>query len=325
MNLEASIIVTYRCTSRCQMCHIWKYPTDPEQEFKPVLLKKLPQLSFCNITGGEPFLRDDIEEITSVLKQKAKRIVISTNGYDTEKICDLAQKHKDIGIRISLEGLAATNDALRGVKEGFERGIKTLSRLKGLGLKDIGLAITVSDKNAADLLPLYRLSEAMRMEFATAAVHNSYYFRKLDNKIAQKEDVIVHFEALIKRMLKTWRVKNWYRAYFNHGLIVYIRGEPRLLPCTAGTDLFFLDPWGEIRPCNGMEESIWIESMGNLHEHSFKEIWESEQAKKVRNKVTHCPKNCWMIGTASPAIKRNLWGTTLWVLKNKMLFAKKIS
>jgi len=317
MNLEASIITTYRCTNKCQMCHTWKFPTQPEEEFRPALLKKLPQLSFCNITGGEPFLRDDVEEMISILRKKARRIVVSTNGFYVEKIYDLAKMYKDIGIRISMEGLAVTNAELRGVKDGFERGLKTLSKLKSWGLKDIGFAITVSDKNAEDLLPMYRLSEAMGMEFATAAVHNSYYFHKYDNKIVQKEEVIKNFEALIKRLLKTRKVKNWYRAYFNHGLIDYIRGEPRLLPCTAGTDLFFLDPWGEIRPCNGMEESIWIESMGNLHENSFEEIWTSARATNVREKVNHCPKNCWMIGTASPAIKRNFWKTTFWVLKNK--------
>ncbi len=316
--MEASIITTYRCNSKCQMCHIWEHPTRPEEEFKPILLKKLPKLSFCNITGGEPFLRDDIEEITSILKKKAKRIVISTNGYLTQKICDLAKIHKDVGVRISLEGLATTNAELRGIEDGFERGLKTLSKLKTLGMKDVGFAMTVSDKNAEDLLPLFRMSESMGVEFATAVVHNSYYFHKHENNIINKTEVIDNFRALVKSLLKTWRVKNWFRAYFNHGLIGYIRGEPRPFPCTAGTDLFFLDPWGEIRPCNGMEENLWIESMGNLHERSFDEIWESECAKNVRKKVSCCPKNCWMIGTASPAIKNNLWKTTTWILLNKI-------
>ena len=61
--MEAAIITTYRCICKCQMCNIWKYPTRIEEEVAPEVIDKLPQLDFCNIKGGEPFLRDDIREI----------------------------------------------------------------------------------------------------------------------------------------------------------------------------------------------------------------------------------------------------------------------
>jgi radical SAM protein with 4Fe4S-binding SPASM domain len=300
------------------MCYTWKFPTKEEEEFKPSLLEKLPSLSFCNVTGGEPFLRDDIGEITHILLKKAKRLVISTNGWFTDKIVELAKTEKRIGIRISLEGFPATNDELSGKPDSFDHGLRTLLELKRMGLKDIGFGITVSDRNAKDMLELYYLAKYLKVEFATAIVHNSYYFHKTDNKIVNTEMVTEHFEKIIHELLKTWRVKNWYRAYFNHGLINIIQGHRRPLPCKAGTDLFFLDPWGEIRPCNGMEEGIWYESLGNLHQNTFEEIWNSEKAQKIREKVADCPKNCWMIGTASPAMKKNLLKPTLWVLKNKL-------
>jgi len=88
-----------------------------------------------------------------------------------------------------------------------------------MGMNDIGLGITVSDKNAKDLLPLYKLACAMKVEFATATVHNSYYFHKMD-----KEMVAGEFRKLVKEFLKTKTVKNWYRAYFNYGIMNYIYG-----------------------------------------------------------------------------------------------------
>jgi len=317
--MEAAVITTYRCINKCHMCHVWKYPTKVEEEFKPSLLKKLPKLSFCNVTGGEPFLRDDVEEIVDILQKKARRVVISTNGYFTEKIVDLVKRHKSIGIRISIEGLPAINDELRGMKDGFDHGLRTLLELKRMGLKDIGFGITVSDRNARDMLELYALAKYLKVEFATALVHNSYYFHKSDNKINNKDEVMIRFQELMQELLETWKVKNWYRAYFNHGVINSIKGNPRLLPCPAGTEVFFLDPWGKILPCNGMEEDLWLESLGNLHDDTFENIWNSEQAKMVRNKVRNCPKNCWMIGTASPAMKKNILKPTIWVLKNKGL------
>jgi radical SAM protein with 4Fe4S-binding SPASM domain len=316
--MEAAVVTTYRCNNKCQMCYTWKFPTKEEEEFKPSLLEKLPSLSFCNVTGGEPFLRDDFGEITHILLKKAKRLVISTNGWFTDKIVELAKTEKRIGIRISLEGFPAANDELSGMPDSFDHGLRTLLELKRMGLKDIGFGITVSDRNAKDMLELYYLAKYLKVEFATAIVHNSYYFHKTDNKIVNTEMVTEHFEKIIHELLKTWRVKNWYRAYFNHGLINIIQGHRRPLPCKAGTDLFFLDPWGEIRPCNGMEEGIWYESLGNLHQNTFEEIWNSEKAQEIREKVADCPKNCWMIGTASPAMKKNLLKPTLWVLKNKL-------
>jgi len=149
-------------------------------------------------------------------------------------------------------------------------------------------------------------------------VHNSYYFHKYDNRIDRKEEVIKCFEQLIDELLRTWRVKNWYRAYFNCGLINYIEDGRRLLPCPAGSETFFLDPFGEVRPCNGMEESLWFASMGNLRERSFEEVWHSDKAQRVREMVANCPKNCWMIGTAGPAMKSHLWKTSSWVIRNKL-------
>ena len=316
--MEAAIVTTYRCNARCRMCSIWKHPTDIEKEFKPDILNKLPALQFCNITGGEPFLRDDIEHIISIANKKSRRVVISTNGYLTEKIISIALKYKRIGIRISIEGLSAANDALRGIKDGFDHGLRTLLELQRLGLKDIGFGITVSDTNAADMLELFQLAKSMKVEFATAVVHNSYYFHKNDNSIQNKSAVIVCFEQLIKELLCTKRPKNWMRAYFNHGLINYISGNKRLLPCAAGEDMFFLDPFGEIRPCNGMENDSPENSMGNLKEKSFTEIWKSERAEQVRRKVKNCSRNCWMIGTASPAIKKHPMKPILWVTGRKL-------
>ena len=212
------------------------------------------------------------------------------------------------------------------MKDGFDHGLRTLLELQRLGIKDIGFGITVSDRNAKDMIELYQLANKLNVEFATACVHNSYYFHKLDNTIKGKEIVIKCFEKLIEELLRTKRIKNWFRAYFNCGLIDYINGKKRLLPCEAGTDMFFLDPFGEIRPCNGMETDSLENSMGNLKEKTFEEIWYSEKVTKIRDSVKSCQKNCWMIGTASPAMKKNIKIPVIWIMKNKirMLTGKRI-
>lgn len=310
----ASIIVTYRCNAKCHMCNTWKFPSKQEQEIGVEIYEKLPFMNTVNITGGEPFLRDDLEEIISVLRKKTKRLVISSNGFFTERIINLFRKRKDIGIRISIEGLPKTNDELRGIKDGFDRGIRTLIELSRMGIRDIGFGITISDKNVKDMIELYYLAKMMRLEFATAAIHNSFYFHKFDNKFEKPEVAIEELKKLIFELLRSKRIKDWFRAYFNYGLINYIKGNPRLLPCEMGSDSFFLDPYGEIFPCNVMEES-----MGNLKNNTFEEIWNSKRAIEVREMVKNCQKNCWMIGSVAQQIKKNLKIPLIWIIKHKFL------
>jgi radical SAM protein with 4Fe4S-binding SPASM domain len=188
-----------------------------------------------------------------------------------------------------------------------------------MGIKDIGYGCTVSNKNSEDMLWLYQLSRELGMEFATAAFHNSYYFHKDDNEITNKDVVISNFHRLIEELLKENNPKSWYRAFFNLGLINYIRGGKRMLPCEAGSANFFIEPYGDVYPCNGLEERYWKESMGNIRDYdSFEALWNSEQAEHVRSLVRTCPKNCWMVGTASPVMKKYIKYPTRWVAKNKI-------
>jgi radical SAM protein with 4Fe4S-binding SPASM domain len=157
------------------------------------------------------------------------------------------------------------------------------------------------------------------MEFATATFHNSFYFHKDDNEVKQQDQVTSDFYDLIDNLLKTNNPKNWFRAFFNLGLINYIKGGKRFLPCEAGTENFFIEPDGEVFPCNGLEEKYWQESMGNIRDgQTFEELWFSEQARRVRDLVRDCPKNCWMVGTAAPVMKKYIRHPLKWVMKNKL-------
>lgn len=304
---------------RCKMCNIWDNPTKVSEEFKPELLEKLPKVNTVNITGGEPFVREDIEDIVKILFTKTKRIVFSTSGYYSDRIIQLARKYPQLGFRISIEGLSCKNDELRGRPGGFDKGLKTLLELRRMGVKDIGFGITVSNNNSSDMLQLYELNRNLKMEFATASFHNSFYFHKYDNKVTNIDEVCGNFDELIQRLMNEKHPKSWFRAFFNLGLINYVKGGRRMLPCEAGTENFFIDPYGNVLPCNGMEESCWFDTMGNLHDvEDFMTLWTGAKAKAVRDKVANCPKSCWMIGSASPVMKKYITKVAPWVLKNKL-------
>lgn len=55
-------------------------------------------------------------------------------------------------------------------------------------MKDVGFGMTVQDANCKDLVPLYKISDKMGMEFATASLHNMFllcrskeYYQKPSN------------------------------------------------------------------------------------------------------------------------------------------------
>ena len=313
--LNGTVIVTYRCNARCTMCNRFKAPSLPEEEISLETIRKLPKMYFTNITGGEPFIRHDLSDVVRELYKKTDRIVISTNGFFTERILALAKEFPQVGIRISIEGLRETNDEIRGLQDGFDRGYETLKKLVEMRHPDVGFGMTVQDRNAHDLVPLYRLSDELGMEFATASLHNSFYFVESKNVIHDRPMLAQNFENLINEMLKSSSPKKWFRAYFNHGLINYIYGQPRLLPCDMAFDTFFIDPYGDVMPCNGTKDK---EVMGNLNEQSWDELWNSERAESVRKKVRHCDRNCWMIGSVSPAMHKYIWKPAIWVAIHKM-------
>lgn len=320
--MECSVIATYRCNAGCQMCNTWANPSKSSEEFKPEILRKLPLgIRRLNITGGEPALREDLGDIVKILDEHTRHLEISTNGYFTEKLVRVASDYPSIKIRVSVEGLPKMNDQLRGIKDGFDHALRTLLSLKAKGLKDIGFAIVISHNNISDLLMLYELAAGLGVEFAQATMHNSFYFHKRDNKLEKIELIRSTMQEFMKRLLTSkrhsfkMRVKDWFRAYINMGILRFAEGKVRTIPCGAATDFFFVDPWGKVLACNGSDEP-WV--MGDLTRQDFDEIWESPEAKKIREMVACCERNCWMTGSAVPAMRGKIWVPAAWVLKNKI-------
>lgn len=119
--LQATLIVTSKCNSRCIMCDIWKNKTQSEMD--PDEYLKLPSsLKRIGISGGEPYLRDDLPEIVKVCKGKNPnaQIFIYTNGLLPDRIEKISPKiveyDRNIGIAVSLDGFSETHERIRGAK-----------------------------------------------------------------------------------------------------------------------------------------------------------------------------------------------------------------
>ncbi len=320
--MQGSLITTFRCNAHCNMCNIWKEPTKPAEEIDYRYYKKLPAGLRINITGGEATLRKDIDKIFEVLYPKASLLELSTNGYYTEKIVELAERYPNILIRVSLEGLPKLNDEKRGIKDGFDHALRTMLELKKTKCKNIGFSVVISPDNYKDLVHLYELCAALDVELGNSVVHNSWYFHKEDNQITSQEALEEH-EKFVKALLTSKRrslkgkLKDYGRAYFNKSIHRRLRGDDHGYrpPCGALKDFFFIDPWGNVSPCNGSGEE-WI--IGNIKENTFEEIMHSTKAKEAMKKVARCKRDCAFIVTERHDMVRRPWKPIIWIIRNKI-------
>lgn len=324
--IQGSLITTFRCNAQCNMCNIWKFQTHPSEEIDASYYEKLPAGLRINITGGEPTLRPDIDKIFEILYPKSRLLELSTNGYNTQKIVELANKYPNILIRVSVEGLPKINDAKRGIKDGFDHALRTMLELKKTKCKNIGFSVVISPDNYKDLLYLYDLCVALDVELGNSAVHNSWYFHKDDNQIESEEALRQH-ELFVKALLTSKRrrfkdrLKDYGRAYFNRSIHRRLRGDTDEYrpPCGALSDFFFIDPWGNVTPCNGSGEE-WI--IGNIKEDTLENIMASDKAREAMEKVRNCKRNCTFIVTERHDMVRRPWIPIMWVLKNKWRIRK---
>ena len=319
--MDLTVISTFRCNSRCQMCYIWQNPTEPREEITAETLERLPGgFDNVNVSGGEPTLRVDLADLIDVMHPKARIMEISSNGLNPDRLVAIIKKYPDIKVRFSLEGDEITNNAIRGEKNGFATKVAGLKKLREAGGRDLGFAFVIQDENAEQLLRTYEFAHSMGFELATSTLHNAWQFYKNDNYFYNRVTVARQVEQLITAMLKSGSVKSWFRAYLNLGLIEKILGHDRLIPCTAGTDFAFIDPWSDVWACNVRTDL----RLGNLKQQSWSDIRAAGVANGVLGKVHACEQNCWMVTTARTAMRSTLIpqapkaGPLAWVVKNKL-------
>jgi len=315
----AIIAVTLKCNAKCIMCDIWK--RESGREVEPAFYQRLPSsLREVNITGGEPFLREDLPEIIEVIHNRcdSPRIVISSNGLLPKRIEESMSRiikiNDRIAVRISIDAVGNEHDELRGISGAFGKAMESLNILKRGGVRDLGIALTLMDSNVLEVNKVYHLADEMGVEFSlSVATSSPIYFGKKDSlKPGNNGALGDGLNYLVRSELRHWSPKRFARAYFDYTLWEYLHTKRRPLRCDAGKGFFYLEPEGNLYGCDVLDFPL-----GNLRDYAFKELWFSERAEKFRRRANECNK-CWMICTAKTAMRRNLHKPFFWLVKNKV-------
>ena len=147
---KLDVAVSYRCNARCKYCRIWKVKKPDGMILKDYenLFDDL-NLSWLHLTGGEPFLRRDFHDIVITASERMNSLLIidtSTNGLLPKEIVKQCKKILDnincrFEVGVSIDGIESVHDKLRGVKNGWQRALKTYQNLKLLESDNFGVHV----------------------------------------------------------------------------------------------------------------------------------------------------------------------------------------
>lgn len=159
--------LTSRCNMNCKHCgsdcngDIGKEELTTQQwcEFINKLAQAYNDFRVkIHITGGEPLLRKDFAEIAFALHESGFEWGITTNGLLLNDDLRIEVLHS-MGMKtisLSIDGVAETHDALRGIPGAFELTMLTLKKLISFGkYKSVQVTTAVNKKNITELPDLY--------------------------------------------------------------------------------------------------------------------------------------------------------------------------
>ena len=298
---------TFLCNAGCMMCDIHKfYGETPDLRNKEIDFttiftrlkesKIIKQINHMDLTGGEPFLKKDLKDFIIELfgLPKINLISINTNGLLTDKITDDANtiletlsREKCFSISVSIDGIGELHDRIRGVLGAFAKVEKTIDRLKKLRDKYSNFTIcsnaVIQHENIDSLVQIKDYWGKHNIAGAFSVIQTPFYTHS-----AQSEyNCISTYSRDDIEKIKSIGPKS-------KGMNYYLDNNfTRPLHCFAGYASMFIDPFGNVYPCNfltGNEDYC----MGNVNDAEIDGIWASKTASDVRYKVKVCPyTTCW--------------------------------
>jgi Fe-coproporphyrin III synthase len=314
---SAIIAVTLNCNSRCIMCNIWQNHIKGELDPKEFL--KLPStLTDINITGGEPFLRSDLDEIVKNMKIAAPRarLILNTNGFMPHRIGPMMKKilaiDPNFAFRVSIDGIGKAHDDIRRFPDGFNKILKTIETVRALGAKDMGVSFTLGNYNMNELAKVQNFCRKNRLEFSlTVATGSVIYFGKDKQSYRptdmEKTSVILTKSA--QKHLSRFEPKEIVRGWFVKRLLQFMATGKRALPCDAGKGFFYMDSVGNVYTCH---IKPWV--IGNIRTSSIETILSNHT---YDDKVTSC-NDCWMVCTVKTMMRKRIFRIALECMTDKI-------
>lgn len=296
--------VTKTCNCSCAHCFYWESLNKPRpHELTLAELEKiadgLGRLLYLRLSGGEPFIRRDLFEITRLFTEKCRPsyIGIPTNGFFTERVVQFAQKAASLKTRveigISIDDLGEYHDKIRGPKDLFKIAVETFRQLKEIKPRapnlSVGFITTVMKSNRDRLLELFdSLKKLGPDSIACNIIRDDTKVKEekeIDRDLCQKfSDLCDDYNngKLRQRPKLFDRLRQTKTLYAHEIRRKTVETNEFQIPCVAGNKIVVMYAEGEVHPCETLGYEI-----GNIRDYGYdmKSLLQSERAKAIRTKI----------------------------------------
>ncbi|MDI6763454.1 MAG: radical SAM protein [Thermodesulfobacteriota bacterium] len=279
--------LTRRCNLLCPHCYIDSNPPHPSfpkrgkeelnseltiQETKSVVdeLSHLNPRLMLILSGGEPMLRDDIEELLEHAAGKGFIVVVGSNGT-------LLSEDRLRGLKLAgLKGLGVSidsttpsyHDAFRGVEGAWESSLKAIKTARTLGL-EVQMDVTLTDGNVGQVRELVELGALLSVKSI------NFFFLICTGRATKAEITTDHYDSALRTIAELFRTEtrlmvrarcapHLYRLLYESGFPLQVGTTG----CLAGKSYLRIDPEGNITPCPYLPVSV-----GNVRQESVATLW----------------------------------------------------
>lgn len=292
--------VTYRCNAKCGFCNIWQkssHYVTVKNFYENLKDMKRLGVKIIDLTGGEPLLHKQIDELLFIAKQTGFITTITTNCLLYPKLAELLRKNVDM-LHFSLDSsVKEQHDHLRGVS-CYDFVLKSIETAKSLGEKP-DILFTVFDHNIGEIKKVY---ENICLPNNLVLILNpvfEYNGLKTRNKLS---------EAQLNLLSEYGKKKN---IYLNQAFILLRKdgGNHINKPvCRSGSSTIVISPENKlVLPCYhlGMQE---YDINGNLFElYNSQKIKEKIALEGRYPECEGCVINCYMQPSFAVNMNKYWW------------------
>ncbi len=337
--IDTILFLTYRCTSKCKTCNIWKRNADDHSELDwegwKRVLERLRDYGIKSVElfGGDALLRKDvIYKIINFCTENGIETYFPTNSILMDM--DTAKSLVDAGlgtIYFSLDGVGTENDRIRGKDGSFnlvKNAIENLVKARnGSNAPKIIICSTISSLNynhfdsIVGFLKDYPISsvyprclgEFSQKNIEASAVNGIYpepfFISSGGESHLLKENEVAFFREAVRKL--KLEGKKCGLPYINFRNVdnapdkAFSAGEFGIKRCQICTTLLTLNPNGDVIPCLFFPEYV----LGNINREPVGEIWGNEKHKTFirhqRDRRINICRNC-MTRTYYPTLPESL-------------------
>lgn len=305
------VFVTYRCNSHCRTCFYHEKLNTPESsdlplEFYEKLARSLDHFSWLHLSGGEPFLRQDLPELAAAFYRHAgvRRIGIPTNTLLGERVAETTRRilelcpDAQLNIVLSLDGLEKTHDSIRQVAGNWKKTMETLECLKKVRSSrprlSLNICTVLNNLNAAEIPDLLRFVRTLGVNFHDVGLMRGDFPDKalalppvsiISNLLNLVDENARYYYANDPKYSRaSAKLAGNIHHYLNKISLRFLSAGISSQPCFAGDGFAVIEPSGDVKLCE------LTPAIGNLLDFNvnFRSFWNSNAVRPARYKV-RCP------------------------------------